>query len=78
MMEQYKQDKKNARVRLELVKTDVRKMIDEALTPQIRKFLPTLIKRLEDLNNFEAKLLQMYKDVDELRKNHEERMDRMR
>jgi hypothetical protein len=41
---------------MELVKSDIKKMLDEALTPDIRRFLPVLIKKLEELNAFESKL----------------------
>ena len=64
-------------MQLELVKKDVKTIVDEALTPDIRRFLPTLIKKLDDLNNFSSKLEQLYKEVDKLRLEHEERMDRM-
>lgn len=37
---------------MELVKTDIKNMLDEALTPEIRRFLPVLIKKLEELNSF--------------------------
>ena len=64
-------------MQLELVKTDVRKMIDEALTPEIRRFLPQMIKKLDDLNRFEGKLDMLYKEVDKLKREHEDRMDKM-
>jgi len=43
-------------IHMELVKSDIRKMLDEALTPDIRRFLPVLIKKLDELNAFESKL----------------------
>lgn len=43
-------------IHMELVKSDIKNMLDEVLTPEIRRFLPVLIKKLADLNAFESKL----------------------
>lgn len=40
----------------EQTKTDIKTMLDEALTPEIRKFLPRLIFKLNDLEQFQATL----------------------
>lgn len=56
MLDEYQNYKKYNRVEMEMTKKDIRGMIDDALTPEIRKFLPTLIKRLEELNAFTLKL----------------------
>ena len=56
---QYKKDMKYARVQMEMTKDSVREMIDSALTPEIRKFLPQLISKLDELNAFESRLVQI-------------------
>lgn len=37
---------------MELVKSDIKSMLDEALTLDIRRFLPVMIKKLNELNSF--------------------------
>ena len=60
MLSDYEKDQKYQKIAMDFLKKDIRAMIDEALTPQIRKFLPLLIKKLDDLNSFEKKLKELY------------------
>ena len=46
MLEDYNKDKKYQSIENQQLKKDIRCMIDEALTPDIRKFLPELIAKL--------------------------------
>ena len=61
---------------MELVKSDIKNMLDEVLTPEIRRFLPVLIKKLADINAFESKLEkineQLRNSKEELQKNTSE------
>jgi hypothetical protein len=42
-------------------------MIDEALTPDIRKFLPKLISKLNELNSFESTLSKVIESVERVK-----------
>jgi hypothetical protein len=38
------------------VKKEIKDMLNEALTPEIRHFLPILIKKIDELNSFNKRL----------------------
>lgn len=48
--EEYDRDRRAVRMEMEGVKVNVEKVINEALTPEIRMFLPTLKDNVQLLN----------------------------
>jgi hypothetical protein len=59
MLPDYEKDRELQRVNNEQTKNDIQEMLDEALTPEIRRFLPKLIARLNDLEQFQATLTEI-------------------
>ena len=52
MITDYEKDKKYQKIDNQQTKKDIRTMLDEALTPEIRLFLPKLIIKLGQLERF--------------------------
>lgn len=56
LLPDYEKDRRFQKLDNEQTKKDVRKMLDECLTPEIRKFLPKLISKLGELEQFQSTL----------------------
>lgn len=56
------------------MKTDIKNMLNEALTPEIRHFLPILIKKLEDLNSFDKKLCDLTDELQFVNNQHKTKL----
>lgn len=78
MTTEYEHYKKCTKIEMEFVKTSVRGMLDEALTPEIRKFLPKLISKLSDLDHFEATIGELCKGLERVKEEHRAKMDSMK
>jgi hypothetical protein len=73
----YEKDRRFQRLSNEQTKADIKTMLDEALTPEIRRFLPRLIVKLNDLEQFQATLEQIDCTIQQHKKEQDERMEQV-
>lgn len=73
----YEKDRRFQRISNEQTKADIKTMLDEALTPEIRKFLPRLIVKLNDLEQFQNTLDQIGLTIELNKREQDGRMDRV-
>jgi hypothetical protein len=77
ILQDYEKDKRFQRMSNEQTKTDIKTMLDEALTPEIRRFLPRLIAKLNDLEQFQATLDKVGETIRQNKNDLDEKIDRV-
>lgn len=77
MLTDYEKDKKYQKIDNQQTKKDIKVMLDQALTPEIRKFLPKLISKLNELQRFQSTLNAINNKFEETKKYQDTRMQDM-
>lgn len=80
MVDQYESDWRVIRMENQQMRKDNQKMIDQALTPEVRAFLPEMLQRMAEIRKVNALETYVYEQkalADELQKRHEETFQKL-
>ena len=80
MVDQYESDWRVIRMENQQMRKDNQKMIDQALTPEVRAFLPEMLQRMAEIRKANALETYVYEQKalgDELQKRHEETFQKL-